>query len=262
MKLGAAIAISQEKATTWKNNIKDFINSFDRRQGQYQGFKKTFQAADGMADEPTKRGYVMVQTTVKEKFDWLIEKNLDFFNTQFSVEATNASGAAKAELIIEGVSYGELSTLELMRLKSLVSDAQLKLMYNKIPVRSDSKNWKLTDSDDYAGRDIFETPFISGEHPTTIKDSKILVDPNLQGKTNLEGYAAQVVTTTTKVKAGDYTSQEFSGEWSQRKKAELLVRLENVRVACIKALSVANDIEVVESDLDSKSLLEYIHFNG
>lgn len=259
MKLGIAIAIAQEKSKSWKSAIKDYFKFFKNNQGMFQGLKKTFNAVEGFEPERGYMGTTMVQTTVGEKLEWLTEKNLDFFDVLFSVEATNASGLGKAELIVGDTSFGNLSTLELMRLKSILSDPSLKEMYLQIPVRSDSEIWTPCDNDDYVGRNIFENQMMQDQTSTTHKEQYILIDKNLAGKTTLEGYVPQVATKTTKAKTGDYTVQKFSGEWNQRQRAELLSRLEELRLATIQALSKANDIEVITSEFTGQKLMNYLH---
>lgn len=116
----------------------------------------------------------------------------------FSVEATNSAGAPRVELIVDGVSFGKLTALDLMRLKTILTSKQLEDMYANIPVRSDSE--------------------------------VILKDPNLDPA----NYNAKVTVKKKTVETGDYTLQKFTGAWTQRQRAELLQRRSKILAAVIE----------------------------
>lgn len=79
-----------------------------------------------------------------------------------------------------GYKYCSLSATELLRLKNILTDENLKNLVANIPVRSDSEIWKASANEDYQGRpDIFETPRLEGDSFTTITDTEILLDPNI-----------------------------------------------------------------------------------
>ena len=60
----------------------------------------------------------------------------------FNCEATNASGTARADLIVDGKVIANLSSLELLKLKSFLENPQLQEMLQNIPVRKDSEIWE------------------------------------------------------------------------------------------------------------------------
>ena len=179
----------------------------------------------------------------------------------FSIDATNSIGTKKVDLIINGVSYGKLSAIELMRLKNFITNTTLDNLCNIIPVRSETENWTKSGSDEYSSREIYETEVLKGTTKTTIKSARILPDPNIDKLKDSSRYTPQVIQDEKQEETGDYTNQKFSGEWSHVKRAELLKRKSDILDAIVKALKEVNDIESVESELDSEKLLKYL-FRG
>ena len=225
--------------------------------GAFKGEKKTYTAKDGTIDDPSKRGNVLVVTTVAEKLTWLSENSAKYIDALFSQEATNASGTVKAALVVDGVKWGDFSTLELLKLKSLLDSEDLKTLYTTLPVRADNKIWANSDNPTYAGRAIFQTPEDTGTSRTTVKEPYILPDPNCQP--NSPGYKPQVVQRDITQELGTYTRQEYSGEILHVERANMLLRMEKLRVAVVEALKVANEADVVESGLSANLLFNWIN---
>lgn len=262
LKLNVLLAKTDTLAVSFKGMLKDFAKFFSGSQGAFIGYRKTYEVKDGMVDDPTKRGTIIIQTTVKEKLDWFLENSADYIDALFSQEKTNSSGIATADLVVDGESWGTFTSLELLRLKSVVENNDLATMINSIPVRSDSKQWSKTSSDLYEGREgIYELPLLEGTLKTTEKEQYIIQDPNLTGKEDIKGYVPQVATRTTSVDLGDYTVQEFSGESSQRERAGMLKRRANLLVAVTVALKQCNEVDVVNSTLTANKVFGYL-FKG
>lgn len=261
IKLNVLLAKTDALGIQFKNSLKNYSKFFKNSQGAFQGGKGTYTPADETIDEPKRRGNALVQTTVDEKFEYFVEHSLEYVNALFSQEATNASGKAKAELIVDGDSWGTFTSLELLRLKSVIESSDFKQMYANIPVRSDEIEWKETTEESYAERTgIFEDPLIEYEHKTTEKTDYILEDPNVK---HLDGasYTPKVASKTVTKILGMGTRQSFSGEWSQRQKALAHSRLASLQVAVIEALKNANECEAVQSKLDATKLFSYINGN-
>ena len=108
----------------------------------------------------------------------------------------------------------------------------------------------------YKNRAVFESPKIEWINKTTEKENYILKDPNVDK--NSPNYTPTVATKTTTVELGEYTQQRFSGEWSQRKKAEALQRRAKLVTAIIEALKKCNEVETVDSELDSDKIFGYL----
>ena len=258
IKMNALLAKTDHLASSYKKGIEEYVTFFKKKQGSFKGEKKTYAAKEGTIDIPSERRNEKVVSTVKEQLDWLTETSEEYINALFAQEATNASGTPKAIVMVDGVEFGEFSSLELLRLKSLLESGTLEEMYKNIPVRSDSEEWKEVTEEMYQGRQIFESPKMSGIKKSTTKESYILQDPNVSsGKT--DNYVPQIAQKDTITELGDYTHQRFSGEWSHRERAELLRRRTKLLSGVIEALKSANDVEAVTSQMNAGKLFGYLH---
>jgi len=260
MKLNVLLAKTDSLATQFKGMVVDFAKFFKNKQGAFVGEKKTYQPKEGTIDEPTKRGNTLVQTTVDEKFKWFKENSKEYIDALFAQEATNASGAATAELVIDGKSWGVYTSLELLRLKSVVENNNLHVMLNEIPVRSDSEEWDESENEMYAERSgIYEIKMEESVIKSTVKEDYILKDPNVSETS--PNYSPVVSQKTSTIELGDYTRQKFSGEWSQRQKASALKRRSTMITSIVQALKTCNEVEAVESELNSDRIFSYL-FEG
>jgi hypothetical protein len=260
LKLNVLLALTDNLRATYKGMVVDYSKFFSKSQGAFRGEKKTYEPRQGTVDDPSKRALTPVATTVGEKFDYFIDSVSEFVDALFSQERTNATGLAEAELIVDGISWGKLTSLELLRLKSILESADLgnlENMLSNIPVRSDSEVWNKSKEDDRA---LFETDILKGVNKTTIKEPMIVKDPNLDGKDVPVGYQPPVVYRDEILELGDYTHQKFSGEWSQRERALSLKRRTILLTAIVKALKEANDVPATESTLTADRIFGYLFF--
>lgn len=260
LKLNTILAKTDQLASSYKSSIKDYLTFFKDKQSAFRGEKKTYNPKSGTMDVPSERGNKNVVTTVNEKLDWLTETNENYINYLFSQEATNAAGVAKATLKVGEVTFGEFSSLELLRLKSLIENGELEQMYANIPVRADDEDWTATTEDQYKNRkSIFESNKQEGTKKSITKENYILNDPNIKELKDSSSYKPVMGTKDTVIELGDYSYQKFSGEWSHRERAELLRRRTALLSAVIEALKVSNEVEVVESPMTAKKLFGFLH---
>ena len=259
MKTNVLLALIEQGATTFRALVNDYVNFFKKNQGDFKCVRKTYTPRPDTMDEPSMRGITAVVTTVKEKLDWLEESTEDYINNRLSMEATNASGLACADLVVEGKVIANLSSSELLALKNLLENKELHQMYSIIPVRSDAEIWSASNAEEYKSREVYEQPLMSGVKKSITKEQYILDDPNLGKMKNTDSYRPQVVTRDTPLELGDWTSQLYSGEWTHLKRAELLKRKNTLYTAVLAALKVANEVEVVESKLKAKDIFAYLH---
>jgi len=263
MKLNVLLALTDTLRVVYKNMVSDYSKYFKNSQSDFQGVKKTYTAKEGVVDDPSKRKMVRVATTVKEKLDWFIEKTEQFVDATFAQEATNASGNAIGELIVDSKSWGNFTSLELLRLKNFIENSDLGnigIMLSLVPTRSDSEVWDKTDDEDYTSREIFETEMVTGVNKTTVKEEYILEDPNVKNLKDTSGYHPPIATKNTILELGDYTSQNFSGQWSHRERAEALARKQTLVNAVTVALKQANECDIVDSELKAKKIFGYLFF--
>lgn len=259
-KLNVLLAVTDSLKGKQKRMVEDFVKFFKNSQGSFLGNKDTYTPKEGMVDEPGKRKYVKVVTTVDEKIDWFIKESDEFISSLFAQEKTNALGVAKANLVVDGILWGEFTSLELLRLKSLLESndiGKFEELLSEIPVRSDAELWERTSAEEYQGRSIYESPILSGVSKTTVKEEFILEDPNIQHLKN-GSYTPKTSTRNTVMELGDYTTQKFSGQWSHRQRAESLRRRGVLITAVTAALKECNDVEAIPSELTAQKIFGYI----
>lgn len=259
MKQNVLLAKVEHLAPRYRKMITDFTQFFKNKQTDFKGIRKTYSPKEGTIDEPSKRGNVLVVTTVEEKFKWFEEEAAEYIDHLFAVEATNASGTVRAELKVGDVSFGTFSTLELLRLKSLLEAGGLEDMYANIPVRADSETWEPTKEEMYKDRQVYEAPLSKGISKSIVKESYIMTDPNIEKVGGAAKYQPIIGTKDTIVDLGEYTVQHFSGEGTHRERAEILKRRSQLLNSVIETLKIANDQEHVTSAMTSKKLFGFLH---
>lgn len=259
LKMNTLLAKVDHATASVAKLFSDYVQFFKNKQGMFRGSKKTFVPRDGYVEDPTRMGTTVVATTVDEKMDWFNEQFKNWLKDVFSVEATNSKGAKTVELVVDGKSFGNLTALELMRLKSILTNKDLEAVFANIPVRSDSEVWTPAQDPEYNGRKVFETALIKGVTRTTEKEEVILKDPNLDPAHLPANYQAKTTIKSKTVETGDYTAQSFTGEWTQRQRAELLRRRSTLLAAVIEALKVVNDTPAENPNLDVNAVVDYIY---
>lgn len=259
IKMNTMLAKVEHSSASIARLFVDYASFFKNKQGMFRGYKKTFVPRDGYFEDPSKMGTVKVATTVSEKMDWFNTQFKNWLNEVFSVEATNSGDAARVELKVGDTSFGHLSALELMRLKSILTNKDLESVFTNIPVRSDSEVWRPTTDAEYAGREVFETEIVKGVTRTTEKEEIILKDPNLDPAHLPANYQAKTTVKSKTVETGDYTSQNFTGEWTQRERAELLRRRSDLLAAVIEALKKVNEVDAKEPNLNVDTFADFIY---
>lgn len=258
MKLKLILALTQDAAARYTAIVKDYSKFFSNNQGAFLGKRNAYIPKDESIDDPSKRDYTKIVTTVSEKIDYFIQFNEDFIKNTLTKERTNGSGIAKASLIVEGENWGEFTSTELLALKSLLEKGELVQMISSIPVRTETDNWFPTKDSDYIGRDVFEKEKVTAVVKTTVKESYILDDPNIDKIKNAESYKPQIASKDTVMELGTQTRQEFSGQWTHVQRAKALEKLTSLRNAITVALEKANDVEVVPTTLTAEKVFGYI----
>lgn len=259
LKMNTLLAKVEHSTASIARLFADYAAFFKNKQGMFRGYKKTFVPRDGYFEDPSKMGTVVVATTVDEKLEWFNTQFKNWLKEVFSVESTNSKGAKTVELKVDGKSFGNLTALELMRLKNILTNKELEGVFANIPVRSDSEVWNPTKDPEYDGRQVFETDLVKGVTRTTEKEEVILKDPNLDPAHLPANYQARTTIKSKTVETGDYTQQNFTGEWTQRERAELLRRRSMLLAGVIEALKEVNDTPVEEPNLDVEMFVDYLY---
>ena len=261
-KMNVTLAKAEHERAVFTESLRKQGDFFKRNSASFRGEKKTFHAAEGQLEDPTKMGHTVVATTVSEEIKRMVDGALlPYLKDQFAIEATNAAGSARVPFVVDGLKLGDLTATELLRLKNILTDENLKNLVANIPVRSDSEIWKASENEDYQGRDdIFETPRLEGDSFTTVTDTEILLDPNIDKEHLPSSYRPITKEVKTTIKRGSYTSQKFSGEWTLRQKHLVQERISKLLNAVIEATKTVNDTPTMEPNLAADKLLGYIFY--
>lgn len=257
-KLKLVLALTQDAASRYAALVRDYSKFFTGQQGAFLGFKNTYQPKDEAVDDPTKRGYTKVITTVPEKLNYFVDSVQDYIQNVLTKERTNGMGSAHAELVVDGESWGDFTSNELLCLKSIVEKPELTQMIQAIPVRPDTDIWSKSSAEEYTTREVFEKPLVTQLVKTTAKEQYVLVDPNIEKLKTSDSYKPQIATKDTVIELGTQTRQEFSGQWTHIQRANALDKLTSLKKAVTIALETANDVDVVESTLSAEKLFGYI----
>lgn len=260
LKMNTLLAKVEHGTAQFNRMVGDYFAFFKNKQGMFEGIKKTFKPREGYQEDARYMGTTKVATTVDEKLQWFEENAVPYLKNLFSIESTNSKGAKKVELKVGNVSFGFLTALDLMRLKTVLTKKEWEEMYNNIPVRSDAEVWEPCTDGEYAGREIFQTPMQTGVTRTTESEEVILKDPNLDPAKLPANYNAKTTIKKRTVETGDYTLQKFTGAWTQRQRAELLRRRSQLLAAVIEALKEVNDVESEDPNLDVEGMINFLHY--
>lgn len=258
-KMNKLLALVDHGASVFKTMTQEYKVFFDKGQSAFKGVRKTYVPREGTADDSSMRQFSKVTTTVDEKLEWYENKAVDYINNTLAIDSTNSQGANKVALIIDGSIIAKMTVLELMKLKSLITKSGMTEMYTELPVRSDAEIWSISADELYVGREIYETELSKGIKRTDSKTEFILEDPNLKNMTDTSRYSPQKSVKSSIIEVGDYTVQHFSGETTQRYKASVLARRSKLLEAIEGAIKEANDCPVVESEMTSQKLFNYLH---
>jgi hypothetical protein len=260
LKMNTLLAKVEHEQSSANAMVRDYAAFFKTKQGAFKGEKNTYVAREGFLDKPEKRGLTRVTTTVAEKFEWFEDKYIPYLIDLFKVEATNSKGANRVELKVNGHSFGFLTAAELMRLRNIITNKELDSMYQNIPVRSDAKVYEPCTDEEYEGREVMQTPISKSVERTTEMEEVILKDPNIDPQHLPANYRAAVSEVRTTLEIGNSTHQDFTGEWTQRKRAELLRRKSAILSAITAALKEVNDVEVESEHFNAEAFMKYLHY--
>lgn len=257
--MNTLLAKVEHGSSRFSKMVGDYLAFFKGKQGAFAGIKKTHVPREGYIEDKSCIANTKVITTVGEKLEWFEQQSIPFLKELFAVEATNSKGANTVELVVDGISFGHLTALDLMRLKTLLTKKEWVEMYENIPVRSDAEVWEPCTDSEYEGREIFQTPMLKGVTRTTESEEVILKDPNINPDKLPANYNARTTIKKKVVETGDYTLQNFTGGWTQRQKAELLRRRSHLLAAVVEALKEVNDTVSEKPNLNVETLVNFLH---
>lgn len=229
----------------------DAISTFKNKQSLFTGEKIIYKEKKPEWANPANNVNKPVNSTVREWLNYSTDLAKTHLKAKLDQESTNCSGQAKADLIIDGVNYGELTTGELMALKGFFEQQVLKDMIEAMPTQSLEEKWVKSNSSEYADRDIFESDLQSWVDKVVDKIDKVEFDP--QGK-----QPGVVIKIGTTIEKADVTKQKFTGCISHIQRANVMAKHSKIILGVKEALEKANHTEVVESKAKVNDLITYL----
>lgn len=215
--------------------------TFLKKQEHFDGLRKDYSAKSD-DEEQIPPEVKEVVTTVADKLSHTEKFMIKAINLTLSKEETNSSGNAKAELVVDGTTFGTFSATSLLALeKKLVS---LRKLYEEIPTLDPSRTWDKSDIDN-----IFQTKEL--KYRTAKKVRAMTLAPAT------DKHPAQVQLVNEDVQVGTYNTTYYSGKIRPKLKSEYLERIDNLLVEVKKAREKANQVDVVDVTVASK-IFDYI----
>jgi hypothetical protein len=248
-KLNEIIGAEEHKKSAINILLQDTAKSFSKPE-RYVGYTERFEpkAVDENGNsESVDVTDKEVEATVKTELLFLADQIGDIFNITLSKEETNASGNAKANLIIDGEDYGSYSAISFLALGKML--VRLREIYDKIPLRDTAKRWEQIQSNERSER---------WQSNTESKD-KLKKMLRFQQFNDLTGkHDFKIEKWTDDVPIGKVHRTYFSGATDVHTKAMLLQRIDKIIVAVDNARIRANQCEAVQVKLMDR-LFDYLH---
>lgn len=257
MKLNVLLGKRQHSMAIFREQIKDTIAAWNKP-NLFRAIRKSYIPRGDNPPEPAYSGHERMVTTVERRFKYLEETCAAYIDQFLSVEATNAT-SAKADLVVDGKTWGQPSTMELLALKSCLVNGDLLKLYEEIPVRDETKKWDQSKDEEYKRPGMYTHDPTKGVNKVGELETYILEDPNVSQLKDTSKYVPVQAVKKTETIKGDYTVEFFSSEYSHEERAEILDRRSKLLGAVLEALEKCNDVEVAKSQLTAAKIFDYIH---
>jgi hypothetical protein len=227
-KLHELLAVEQDRKHKANQALGEAKNIFTKKDPYFDGMVKRYVSLEENAEQIPDEQKTMV-LTVADKLSQTLETVTKGVDAHLSKEETNASGIAKAVLVIDGQNFGTFSATSLLAMESHLS--KIRDLYNSIPVLDPAKKWTF---DEQAG--IYKSEDVKFR---SVKRPKVIVKYEATEK-----HPAQTELLYLDFQVGKYETTYTSGKITPAKKAELLGRIDRLTEGVKIARSKANDVEV------------------
>lgn len=244
-KLHELLAVESDCKRKAKTIAEETIKTFNTKKDHFDGLTKTYHPFDDNEMNELPPEIKEIVTTVGDKLAYTSKALIAGIEAHLSKEETNASNTAKAELIIDKISFGELSATSLLALEQHVS--LIRNIILSIPTLDPTKQWTKDDSE---GKGIYKT---SAE--VNYRTTKRQVPITLAKATTEHPAQVQLLTEDTRV--GKYETVYSSGKVTPKLKSNMLEKVDSVMAGVKRARTRANNIDVVKCDV-GKKIVDYI----
>lgn len=236
------LAVENDRKQQAVNIMNETINTFQKKTEHFDGLKKIYTAFEegGMEVPPETKE---VKETVPSKLNYAKKSIIKAIDAQLSKEESNASGNVRAELIVNGTNFGELSSTSLLALESHM--IKIRTMYKAIPTLDPVRKWNKDEFGIYVTES--EVKFRAEK-----KQEKIVLYEAT------EHHPAQVSLEHVDKQVGQYDTVYKSGKITPKQKSDLLAKIDSIIDAVKRARAKANQAEITELKIGSK-LFDYIN---
>jgi hypothetical protein len=236
------LAVENGRKQQAVNIMNETINTFQKKTDHFDGLTKIYSAfEEGGQEVPPETKEV--KETVPSKINYAKKSIIKAIDAQLSKEESNASGIVRAELLVKGVSFGELSSTSLLALESHM--LKVRAVYKAIPTLDPVRKWN---------KDEFGIYITDSE--VKYKTSKKQQVITLYEAT--KEHPAQVQLDYVDTQVGQYDTTYKSGKITPKQKSDLLAKIDNIIDAVKRARAKANQAEIVEMKIGNK-LFDYIN---
>jgi len=243
--LHALLAVEPSLDQQAKNIMDECVNTFTKKQEHFDGITKlysSFNEGEELIPPETKE----VVTTVKEKLDYVKESVIRSLDATISKEETNASGEAKAELVVKGVSFGTFAATTYIALERFLT--RIREQYKAIPTLDPARAWE---TEKQSGRNLYQaSPEVKYR---TVKKTKVITLAPPTDK-----HPAQTQLVQDEVQVGKYDTTYTSGRLSPGEKFTLLSNIDELILAVKQAKEMANQAEAKQIKL-GEAIFSFIH---
>ncbi|MEO0340239.1 MAG: hypothetical protein AAF242_13640, partial [Bacteroidota bacterium] len=163
-KLHEILAIEQDRKNKANVVIGEAKKMFSKNPTSFDGMIKKYVSTEENAEQIPDETKEMV-SSVKKTLAEALKPIIISMDATLSKEETNASGVAKAELIIDEKSFGTFSATALLALESQLS--KVLDLYKSIPTLDTTQKWEFDEQNDFY-RTSEEVKFRTVKRPKVI----------------------------------------------------------------------------------------------
>jgi hypothetical protein len=233
------LAFESAEVSKSKKAVEELKNAFANKQIQFDGHSRVY-VPDNENYDRVDNEYREVVSTVNEKLSAFSKVMAQAMDTVLAKEETNSSGTAKAELIVDGVNFGEFAATSLLYLEKVL--LEVKKVLESILTLHSGIAWNFNS----------DTGLYQTDKTVTYRNLKEIVPIVLYEAT--KEHPAQVKESSRTVKVGEYHENHFSGRIFQKKKNEILDRMDLLIKEVKSAREKANAVPVKEVHVANKIL--------
>jgi len=243
-KLHQLVACEQDLAKQANNIMEETVTTFTKKSDHFDGFQIIYAPFDKDGEELADEVKNII-TTVDEKLEYTNTSFVKALNATLAKEETNSSGNAKAELKVNGVSFGTFSSTSLIALERYL--VKYRDMLKTVPTYDPTRLWSKSDT---SGKMLYVAP--PENRFRSMKVKKVL---QLTPATDKFPPTSTVHDDTTNV--GKYTTNYQSGKYSPLDKSKILSKVDELILEVKSTREKANETEVIDVSI-GKELINFI----